>query len=831
MRFPLSLFYCSTIGIAALLNPLASDAQLRMNEICQSNIHLVFDAQEFPDSWVELHNPTSSPVNLNGWRIGLNADLYSADVLAVDTIVAPGGHILIHCDKSDDGDAAPLHTSFRIDSGKGSVYLFSPDGKQADMVILKKMVAPDISYGRTPDGSDNWAYQVIPTPGSKNSGATSSEALPSPEYSVEGGVYYEPVILTIASPANYNLPDDAILCVTTDGREPNLLDKVDGLTHTITIDKSTSVRAKFLSDKMLNPLSVTHSYIFDKTAMPVMSITTDPDYLYSESIGILHGVKGQNPNYEYDWRRPINVEMFMPGENGHEILFNQLGETRVKGNTTRHIAQKSLVVYANKRFGEKRFNTEGLWAEKPHVSLAKSFELKNSGADFDRAHMRDPLVNLVIGRNNPNVDWQAYNAAIIYFNGEFKGIYEVRERTNEDFIESNYDGLENIDMVENWTEVKAGSIDNLMSLYDLLNTSANVPFPSYEEVSEFIDMDNLLPAYAINIFGANYDSGGGNNNVMWRNLEDKDAKWRNVIKDVDLWGGTWDNTNVDYDLLSSYISSDNYSQAIKAFRYKIIPAYLIKDSIASSHLIDHIVAATGDYLQPEYFNSVADEIHDYYAEDYGRYLKVYFSGSESWHVTNWENKIQQLKDFVVKRRPHLFRQISERYGLGEQFDLDIYHEGTPLFINGVEVYRPEFDGLYFRERPLVLETPSTMYWEVIATDTLGVQHHEKYIGDKISLTADNNTTRYNIIVAKETDFITGIESVSPEYNTQLYINTEELKVSVSSGSKIISIEAYDTTGRIVARSATDSLLLPSHGIYIIRAVNANGDSLTSKVVL
>ena len=65
MRFPLSLFYCSTIGIAALLNPLASDAQLRMNEICQSNIHLVFDAQEFPDSWVELHNPTSSPVNLN----------------------------------------------------------------------------------------------------------------------------------------------------------------------------------------------------------------------------------------------------------------------------------------------------------------------------------------------------------------------------------------------------------------------------------------------------------------------------------------------------------------------------------------------------------------------------------------------------------------------------------------------------------------------------------------------------------------------------------------------------------------------------------------------
>lgn len=831
MRFPLSLFSCSTIGIAAILNPLASDAQLRMNEICQSNIHLVFDAQEFPDSWVELHNPTSSPVNLNGWRIGLNADLYSADVLAVDTIVAPGGHILIHCDKSDDGDAAPLHTSFRIDSGKGSVYLFSPDGKQADMVILKKMVAPDISYGRTPDGSDNWAYQVIPTPGSKNSGATSSEALPSPEYSVEGGVYYEPVILTIASPANYNLPDDAILCVTTDGREPNLLDKVDDLTHTITIDKSTSVRAKFLSDKMLNPLSVTHSYIFDKTAMPIMAIATDPDYLYSESIGILHGVKGENPNYGYDWRRPVNVEMFMPGENGHKMLFNQLGETRVKGNTTRQLAQKSMTVYANKRFGEKRFNTEGLWPEKPHVAIAKSFEIKSSGADFDRAHMRDPLVNLVIGRNNPNVDWQAYNAAIVYFNGEFKGIYEVRERTNEDYIEANYDGLEDIDMVENWTEVKAGSIDELMNLYNLLNTTAGTPFPSYKEISELIDMDNVLPAYAINIFGANHDSGGGNNNVMWRNLQEKNAKWRNVIKDVDLWGGTWDNANIDYDIFSMNISSDKSSQSSNKFRYKILSAYLMTEPEASSHLIDNIVAATGDYLQPEYFNSVADEIHDYYKDDYGRYLNVYIPWGESWHVTNWENKIQQLKDFVVKRRPALFKQMTKRYNLGHHFDLDIYHHDTPLSINGVDLYRPEFDGLYFTERPLVLEAPSSMYWEVIVTDTLGVQRHEKYVGDKITLNANDDTERYNILVCREMDTLTGIDSVSPEYETQLYITVDGLTVSVSSGAEIASVAAYDTTGREVAHSATECLTLPARGMYIIHAVNVKGESLTSKVVL
>ncbi len=827
MQISLKALGGKAVVLSALLAPVASHAQLCMNEICQSNIHLVFDAQEFPDSWVELHNTTATPVNLKGWRIGLTADASSADVLSADTIVAPNGHILIHCDKSDEGEPAPLHTTFRIDSGKGSVYLFTPQGTQADMVSLKKMIAPEITYGRTPDGSDKWAYQVTPTPGSKNQGATSSEALPSPEYSVPGGVFNETVNLTISAPAGVTMPDDAILCVTTDGREPRLQDKVSGLTHTLAIEKTTSVRAKFVSAKMLNPLSVTHSYIFDKTAMPVLSITTDPDYLYSESIGILHGVYGQNPNYGYDWRRPINVELYMPGKNGHEMLFNQLGETRVKGNSTRGLPQKSMIVYGNKRFGVKRFDTTGLWPDKPNVTIAKSFEIKNSGADFDRAHMRDPLVNLVIGRNNPNVDWQAFNAAITYFNGEFIGIYEVRERTNEDFIEANYNGLEDIDMVENWNEVKAGTIDATMQLYNLLHTST----PSYEKLAELIDMDNYLPPFAVNIFGANYDSGGGNNTVMWRNLEEDGAKWRNVIKDVDLWGGTWDASNEDYDMFSKFIFWDKYANEINNFRSRILSAYLMTDSVAAIHLVDHIVAATGDYLQPEYFNSVADEIHDYYKDDYGRYLNKYYPWGEATMVRLWENKIQNLKDFVVKRRPILFAQMSQRYGLGHSFNLDIDHSTTPLSINGVDVYRPEFDGLYFTGRPLVLEAPSIKYWEVSVTDTLGVTHREQYVGDRITLKAKDNTQSYRIYVDENMDSINGIHDVSSDYITQLHLTVDGLTITAHSGTDITGLEAFDSTGRIVARSTTDNLILPSRGMYIIRAVNRKDEILNSKVVL
>lgn len=401
--------------------------------------------------------------------------------------------------------------------------------------------------------------------------------------------------------------------------------------------------------------------------------------------------------------------------------------------------QKSIVIYANKRFGTKRFDCTGVWPEKPNITEVKSFELKNSGADFNRAHMRDPLVNLLIGRNNPNVDWQAFNAAITYINGEFKGIYEFRERTNEDFIEANYNGLEDIDMIENWSDVKAGSIDGLMDFYNLLN-SKDVTF---EEVSKWLDLDNTLPIYATNIFGSNIDSGGGNNTIMWRTLEEN-ARWRHVVKDVDLWGGMWNNSNVDYDMFASFIFQDNYTQFEHKFRYKILSIFLFTDSVASSHLIDHIVAATGDFLQPEYFNSVADEIHDFYAEDYARYLKLYSDASERSIISTWEKSIADLKNFVVARRPALFSQISNRYKLGKHFNLFIEHPDDSISLNGIKLYRPQFDGLYFSDRPLILSHNDSVNWEVITTDTLGVTTSETYYGKEIELCATPSTSSMNI---------------------------------------------------------------------------------------
>ena len=130
-------------------------AQLVINELMQSNIDCVMDdLKEFPDSWVELYNPTSQGVNLQEFRLG-TSDKESESWILPNVMVGGGQYALIYCDK----EAKYLHTNFRLDSGKGcSVYLFKSGDIIDKVENLKKQPAPNIAYGRKTDGAEEWGY-------------------------------------------------------------------------------------------------------------------------------------------------------------------------------------------------------------------------------------------------------------------------------------------------------------------------------------------------------------------------------------------------------------------------------------------------------------------------------------------------------------------------------------------------------------------------------------------------------------------------------------------------------------------------------------------------
>lgn len=818
LKISLSLLLAGTV---TFISTAPARAQLCINEVMQSNIHTVYLENEFPDSWVELYNLSDSPVNLNGWRLGASEKPKKAYTFEVDTIIAPGTHILIPCDKEENG----LHTSFRVESGSGVVILYDPEGEIVDRVDHDKMYGPDIAFGRITDGGEEIAHFVTSTPGRTNDTTPSTGVTAAPIFSHTGAICSSPFTLTVSTPEETD--KDVALCITYDGTEPTLAHKVEGSSAEISIDRTTVVRARLISPTSSNPLSVTHSYIFESTELPVVSITTNPEYLWSDSIGILHGEKGQDPNWAYDWRRPINIEFFLPDGNGnYSTSFNQLGETRLKGSSTRGLPQKSMVVYANKRFGTKRMDCTGVWPDKIDVTDVKSLELKSGGADFDRAHMRDPLANLIVGRNNPDVDWQAYRPAIVYFNGEFRGIFEVRERTNEDFIEANYDGLEDIDLIENWREVKAGSMDNLMTLYNKLIT----PGVTFEEIDSLVDFDNILPQYAINIFGSNYDSGGGNNTVMWRRL-DEGAKWRLVVKDLDFWGGTYLSDNIDYDMFRrSYINLYEYSVYEGSFRYTALSYFLVKNPVASQKLLDHLIVAMGDYINPDYVSTVIDELKEELQPDYLRYMEVYFPDNFQWVGGGyWNKNIERLRDFVYKRREFMYPYLADYYGLGTTYSLNIERDGHEVRLNDIVLSRPSFEGRYYSGRELRLSTEKGFGFEV-TTRTVGsaATSTKTYSDQNISLTLPATTEN---VTVKIYDIALGLDDITDDIN-DISMDIEGRTVIVNSKADIKSISAYNTAGIPVASvsGADRSLVLPSGGVFLIRVTTSTGTTTLKAAV-
>lgn len=811
--------FCTALTVVALsLFPTTSSGQLIINEIMQSNIDCLFVDKEFPDSWVEVYNAGDKEIALNGYSIGSSKKVAKAFKLETAVKVAPRSHAVIYCDKTGEG----LHADFRLESNKsGSVYLFDPSGNEADKLDYPEMAAPNVAYGRVSDGGEEWGNMISSSPGASNHGGVSSTLLPEPVFTHAGGVCKSTVVLTVSKPEGCG--DDVKLCITTDGREPDLSNATTGVSRTLTISKSTSVRAKLISPNALSPVSTAHSYIFHSrtTDLPIVSITINPDYLYDKEIGIFMGELDKDPNWGYDWRRPMNVEVFDGGN--HETLVSQLGETRVKGGWSRRYSQKSMVFYANKRFGEKRFDTSAFWPEKPEITSVKSFELRNSGTDFEGGHMRDALAQRLVGLNQPNVDWQAYRLVVCYINGEYRGIYDMRERSNEDYVEANYNGLEDIDMVENWYDVKVGDGGALWNFTELYNK----PDLKFSELEAVMDVDNFLNMFAMNTFAGNTDY-PHNNIVCWKPTAEG-SLWRWVLKDIDRFALTWEQGQHEHDYLkfiadmAAGIGSDQWtSRNVKLFgRFLELPE-------AKNLFIDRLAVFMGDFLQPGYVDAMVEQMRGELKPEYEDHCKLYFPNDWWWRYNNsWPYEVDFIKDWCKKRRTFLYNRLRTYFSLSSAYELSISTAGQPVKFNGIELSRPYFTGNYYNNRDMKLEAPSGYVWKSTVSHASGATTSSTTSVADYTFNYSNAKSVKLELVAYDPS---GVECVLDGERSTV-VESNGLIVKLVAGSDVTAA-VYRVDGSLVGMmdSANPAMEVPSAGIYIVDTTNESGERESFKVV-
>ncbi len=139
-----------------------------INEFLADNKTTIEDPDEpgeYPD-WLELYNTGSTRLDLGGMY--LTDDLHDPDKWRIpDGIsIEPYGYVVFWAD--EDPWQGSFHADFKLSKTGESIGLFETDGQTLIDAIPFSSQATDISFGRYPDGSDNWTAFTNPSPGQQN---------------------------------------------------------------------------------------------------------------------------------------------------------------------------------------------------------------------------------------------------------------------------------------------------------------------------------------------------------------------------------------------------------------------------------------------------------------------------------------------------------------------------------------------------------------------------------------------------------------------------------------------------------------------------------------
>lgn len=478
------------IGLVLLFGTASARGQVVISEFLASNQSVLADEDgEFSD-WIELHNPTGNPVNLDGWYLTDNDDNLTKWRLPNTNIAANGYLVVFASNKSRAAPGSPLHASFALSAGGEYLGLTLPDGQTVASHFSPAYPEQyqNISYGVL-GGTEH--FFATPTPGAPNSSNFFAKVADT-KFSHDRGFYTAPfnLVITSATPG-------ATIRYTTNGTLPS---STNGLTFTasIPISRTTVIRAAafksgfapasvdtqtylFLDDviyqstnglappgwpatwganrvdygmdlKVLNDPRYSGTIKDDLKAIPTVSLVMKLEDLFDPTTGIYANSTQSGTN----WERPASLELIYPdGTAGFQVNAG----IRIRGNfsASSTYPKHSFRCFFRGEYGDSSLNYP-LFGDGGTDTFPGGIDLATfqnhawanwgnpggTNALFIRDHFgRD--TQLALGHQGERGIYTH-----LYINGQYWGIYSPSERPEASFAATYYGGEE-----EDYDVVKA----------------------------------------------------------------------------------------------------------------------------------------------------------------------------------------------------------------------------------------------------------------------------------------------------------------------------------------------------------------------------------------
>lgn len=757
-KFPIfifSLIALLTVGFVLFLQPAAPVEGLVINEVMTSNGETLQDGHGDYPNWIEIYNKGSETIQLNGVFLSDNQNNLTKWQFPNRTLY-PESHLLVFASEKESTSKEELHTNFSLSAGGDTLYLTAPDGEtildQVDIVPLPR----DVSYGRTADGADEWAYFQPATPGHSNGLSQPLKAqVEAPSFSHTTGFYPDTVTLSLEA------EEGATIHYTLDGswptekdpiyREPlSLNSETLGPDHQPTplsfvqtasedlypawgydryvyipppepITRYPVVRAIALKDSHLPSAVETHTYFIGNQAaehhLPVISMAINPEDLMDEEKGIYvpgtifdqwrrenpeEPVVGDVPaNYNQrgrEWERPAHMTWLYPPEykgspedvyshvkqdvtetvGSEEVdltnpYFSQNIGLRIHGGWTRMWTAKSLRIYARRHYDPEHWlqyeffpGYTGTGTQEP-IDAYKRLILRTSGNDWSMTMFRDALIHELVA--DTKVDRQAYQPVILYLNGEYWGVHNLRERLDQYYFMSHYD-IEEEDIIvinEPHREVERGKASDLDDFDKDMRAIMGVALSAeerYQRAEEVMDIPTWIDYLTTSLYGGNID--WINNNIrIWRTRTKAydpeapfglDGRWRWILFDVDL----------AFDFQGHGYQTHNTIQWLEE------ESELFHTLIRSETFRNQFIQRYNDLLNTVYSEayvlSMIQQMAAIYEPEIPRMVDRW-PNFES--VENWQEEVEVLRVFAAERPTHVRNHMAQMYNLGEPVEITV----------------------------------------------------------------------------------------------------------------------------------------------------------------
>lgn len=344
---------------------------------------------------------------------------------------------------------------------------------------------------------------------------------------------------------------------TLDGSDPSLNTRL--YNQPFELKETTVLKAAVYKDDQRQGEITTHDFFFDSEhTLPIVSIVTQPDNLWDPNFGIyVVGSDEDNPNYNQrgnDWQRPAVFHYYEPDQ---QLTVKQEVGLRIHGGGSRGLPQKSFRLYASMDNEGATFNYK--FFPNYDIDQFSTLILRNSGNDWEKAFMRDVIVNRMAARKS-EMEFMTDQPVVVYLNGEYWGIYYLRDRFDKEYIHQKF-GIDHSEISLMEQPYRVGSQDALLEvkdsrfkqdaeLYQELLEAARAcqDCANYRQFEKYFDMDSLIDYYIFQLHFANGDW-PLNNIKLWRShnsLVDRnqelgqflppglDGKFRWYLYDADL---------------------------------------------------------------------------------------------------------------------------------------------------------------------------------------------------------------------------------------------------------------------------------------------------------